>query len=50
MSDLICEHCGTRLSLEDMPMDAIDAVWKCPKCEGVITEESWKKARMEDGK
>jgi len=44
---LICEHCGTRLTLEGMPMDALDAVIKCPKCEGIITEKSWNLAHKE---
>ncbi len=48
MPDLICEHCGAYLSLEGMPMDAIDAIWKCPKCEGVITEKSYKLARAKE--
>lgn len=45
MPDLICEHCGQGMSLENMDMDSLDAEWRCPKCDGVITEESWKKAK-----
>lgn len=47
MSDLVCEHCETRLTLIDMPIDAIDAEWRCPNCNKVITEKSWIKARGE---
>lgn len=45
MPDLICEHCGAHLSLRGMPMDGLNAEWRCPKCNGIITEESWKKAK-----
>jgi hypothetical protein len=37
----LCEHCGTLLTIEDMPGDSIDAIWKCPKCEGVLSEKSF---------
>lgn len=45
MPDLICEHCGAHLSLRGMPMDGLNAEWRCPKCNGIITEESWNKAK-----
>ena len=32
-----CEHCGTILNVSDAPADAMDAVWKCPKCKKEIT-------------
>lgn len=37
----LCEHCGTLISMEGMPMEAIDATWLCPKCEGELTEKSF---------
>jgi hypothetical protein len=33
----LCEHCGELLTIQDLPAEAIDADWKCPKCHGVIT-------------
>lgn len=32
-----CEHCGVLLSIEDMPGDAMNSVWRCPQCAGIIS-------------
>ena len=37
----LCEHCGILLTIEDMPMGSMDAIWKCPKCSGVLTGKSF---------
>jgi len=37
----LCEHCGVLLSLQGMPLEAIDAEWKCPKCNKVINNKSF---------
>ncbi len=37
----LCEHCGVLISLEDMPLDAMGAEWRCPQCEQVITGQSF---------
>jgi hypothetical protein len=37
----LCEHCGTLITMEDMPSDSTDAIWCCPKCQKVITEKSF---------
>ena len=37
----ICEHCQTLLNMQDMPMDSMDAEWKCSKCKGVLTNKSF---------
>lgn len=37
----LCEHCGVLLNLEGMPMGAIDAEWRCPKCNKVINNKSF---------
>jgi hypothetical protein len=37
----LCEHCGELLCLHNLPSDAIDAVWKCPKCGSVLTYKSF---------
>ncbi len=50
----LCEHCGIPLSDEDMPADAMEADWRCPSCEGLLTnktfgfeeiEGEWKRTR-----
>jgi len=57
----LCEHCGELLTMQDLPVEAINAVWKCPKCKGILTYKSfgyeqikgkWQKTRWvgEDGK
>jgi hypothetical protein len=33
----LCEYCGILLSVEDMPGDAMDSVWCCPQCAGIIS-------------
>lgn len=37
----ICEHCQTLLSMQDMPAESISAVWKCPKCKGILSYKSF---------
>jgi hypothetical protein len=37
----LCEHCGILVTSENMPGDSMDAVWKCPKCEKVLSEKSF---------
>ena len=37
----LCEHCETLLSLEGFPIEAIDAEWYCPKCQGILGGKSF---------
>ena len=37
----LCEHCGTLITIEGMPVEAIDSVWRCPKCEGELSGTSF---------
>ncbi|KPJ55669.1 hypothetical protein AMJ49_06600 [Parcubacteria bacterium DG_74_2] len=37
----ICEHCGALVSLENLPAEALDAIWKCTKCEKELTSKSF---------
>jgi hypothetical protein len=37
----LCEHCGALVSIENMPMDSLDAVWACPKCKKTLTGKSF---------
>ncbi len=37
----LCEHCGVLISIENMPVEAMDAEWRCPKCDQVITGQSF---------
>ena len=37
----LCEHCGELLTLESMPLEAMDAIWRCPACNGVLEGESF---------
>lgn len=37
----LCEHCGSLISMENMPGDAIEAEWKCPKCCGTLSGKSF---------
>ena len=37
----LCEHCQILLTIEDMPPEAIDAEWRCPKCNGILTNKTF---------
>ena len=37
----ICEHCGALTSMENLPIEALDAIWKCAKCEKDLTHKSF---------
>lgn len=37
----ICEHCQTVLTIEDLPAEAMDAEWRCPKCNGLLTNKTF---------
>lgn len=37
----MCEHCGTLLTLEDMPPDSMNADWPCPNCGKLLTGKSF---------
>jgi NAD-dependent SIR2 family protein deacetylase len=37
----LCEHCGALLNIEDLPSDAMNAEWRCPKCKGTITNKTF---------
>lgn len=37
----LCEHCGALLSVEDMPGDAMNARWFCPKCNEEIGHKTF---------
>jgi len=28
----LCEHCGVLITISDLPADAMDGDWACPKC------------------
>ena len=45
----LCEHCGVLLNMADMPSDAMDVEWRCPKCDGVIGHLSFGFDRSEKG-
>lgn len=42
----LCEHCGTLLTLKDMPRDI---EWRCPNCYGALTNISFGYEKI-DGK
>ena len=44
----LCEYCNTLLTMEDIPPEAMDAEWKCPQCEGIITNKSFGYEEIED--
>ena len=58
----LCEHCQILLTMEDMPSESMDAEWRCPKCNGILTsktfgyeeldKEKWERTRWvgKDGK
>lgn len=33
----LCEHCSVLLTLEDMPLEAINAELHCSSCQGVLS-------------
>lgn len=37
----LCEHCGALVSIEDLPVDAMDADWRCFACNGLLTHLSF---------
>ncbi len=37
----LCEHCNTLLTLEDLPVEAMGAEWKCFKCKKTLTNETF---------
>ncbi len=37
----LCEHCGMLVSMANMPDDAMDAEWHCPKCSGILGHASF---------
>ena len=37
----ICEHCREVVSVEDFPVEATDATWRCPTCKKVLTHRSF---------
>lgn len=37
----LCEHCGTLLSIEKIPVEAMDSEWRCPNCDRVLTHLSF---------
>jgi hypothetical protein len=37
----LCEHCGELLTIEDLPAEAINAVWLCPKCNGILSGKTF---------
>ena len=37
----LCEHCGALFTLEDMPTEALDAEWRCSKCNGILSGKSF---------
>lgn len=45
----LCEHCGVLLTMEEMPSDAINAEWRCFKCNDVLSHRSFGYDRGEQG-
>ena len=37
----LCEHCSTLLTFEDMPLEAMNAEWRCPSCQGILSGASF---------
>ena len=37
----LCEHCETLLTLEDMPLEAMNATWSCSACGGELSHKSF---------
>jgi hypothetical protein len=37
----LCEHCGAMMSIQNMPADAADADWPCPKCKKKTTHKTF---------
>jgi hypothetical protein len=37
----LCEHCQALLSIENMPIEAMDAEWRCPKCNGPVSHKTF---------
>lgn len=37
----LCEHCNVLISLEEMPAEALDAIWHCPSCNAKLTHCSF---------
>ena len=37
----LCEHCGTLITMEDIPGGEMDAEWHCPSCSGVLSHKSF---------
>ena len=37
----LCEHCGVLLTIQDLPTDALDASWTCPKCGQELSHRSF---------
>ncbi|MFA6492546.1 MAG: hypothetical protein WCV58_00125 [Patescibacteria group bacterium] len=37
----ICEHCQELITISDLPADAMDTDWRCPKCKGILNGESF---------
>jgi hypothetical protein len=44
-----CEHCGAIVCIQNLPAEALDAEWKCPKCEGTLTHLSFGYEKPEGG-
>jgi hypothetical protein len=36
-----CEHCGTLITIEGFPSEAMDAEWHCPSCNKILTHKSF---------
>jgi hypothetical protein len=37
----LCEHCNALITIQGLPAEAMDAVWKCEKCGGVFSEKTF---------
>jgi hypothetical protein len=37
----LCEHCGTLMTIADMPSEAMDAEWRCSKCKGILSNKTF---------
>lgn len=37
----LCEHCGVLLNISNLPAEAMDADWVCPKCNKKTTGASF---------
>lgn len=45
----LCEHCQALLSIENMPAESMDAEWRCPSCNVILTNKTFGFEETEEG-